>query len=517
MADKGHLYADRKLEEIERELTALYGRTEAEIEETASRYFAQLERLDKQKRVLVEEGRLTEEEYKTWRKNKLMYGKRFTAMKEECAKQLLNVNGTALEYVSAELANIYAVNYNQFAKQAMKAVKGYSFTLLNADTVRHMALNDKSLLPYKKLDAAKDIPWNMKKINSEVLQGILQGESTDKIAKRISRVQEMNRTAAVRTARTLVTEAECKGRQDSYVKAADDGIILERKWIAAHDARTRHWHADLDGKTAKTDEPFENAYGKIMYPGDRTAHPANVYNCRCTIAAVVKGFGKTEKISEISFDGNIQYEKSETDLTNEQKGDKIGDSTAVISQNTPTGSDLFSDEQKKTLLRAEKMNNNNKYETAYVFDANGNIKFKMKGTADEVKFTSQQIKDMKGCVITHNHPSNSTFSSSDINMLRRSGASEIRASTSYGTYVLQAPQKWDKALGGYDSINKIYNSYFDDYILRYKDRAAQEGKHLLYYYQAAEEDATRAFAEKYGLKFKLEKVDAKDLQFKTKK
>lgn len=292
MADKGHLYADRRIDVIERELKVLYGRTEAEIEETASRYFGQLERLDKQKKELVESGRLTEEEYKTWRKNKLTYGKRFTEMKEECARQLLNVNRTALEYVNAELAGVYAVNYNQFGKQAMKEVKGYSFTLLSADTVRRLALNDKSLLPYKKLDPSKDVPWNMKKINSEVLQGILQGESTDKIAKRISRVQEMNRTAAVRTARTLVTEAECKGRQDSYVKATDDGIILERKWIAAHDARIRHWHADLDGKTAKTDEPFENAYGKIMYPGDRTAHPANVYNCRCTIAAVVKGFKK---------------------------------------------------------------------------------------------------------------------------------------------------------------------------------------------------------------------------------
>lgn len=292
MADKGHLYADRRIDVIERELKVLYGRTEAEIEETASRYFGQLERLDKQKKELVESGRLTEEEYKTWRKNKLTYGKRFTEMKEECARQLLNVNRTALEYVNAELAGVYAVNYNQFGKQAMKEVKGYSFTLLSADTVRRLALNDKSLLPYKKLDPSKDVPWNMKKINSEVLQGILQGESTDKIAKRISRVQEMNRTAAVRTARTLVTEAECKGRQDSYVKATDDGIILERKWIAAHDARIRHWHADLDGKTVKTDEPFENAYGKIMYPGDRTAHPANVYNCRCTIAAVVKGFKK---------------------------------------------------------------------------------------------------------------------------------------------------------------------------------------------------------------------------------
>lgn len=283
MADKGHLYADRRIDVIERELKALYGRTEAEIEETARRYFGQLERLDKQKKELVESGRLTEEEYKTWRKNKLTYGKRFTEMKEECARQLLNVNRTALEYVNSELAGVYAVNYNQFGKQAMKEVKGYSFTLLSADTVRHLALNDKSLLPYKKLDPSKDVPWNMKKINSEVLQGILQGESTDKIAKRISRVQEMNRTAAVRTARTLVTEAECKGRQDMLNKAAADGIQSFKKWISARDMRVRDVHARLDGQVVASDKPFKSDLGDIMYPGDKSAHPANVYNCRCTL------------------------------------------------------------------------------------------------------------------------------------------------------------------------------------------------------------------------------------------
>lgn len=130
----------------------------------------------------------------------------------------------------------------------------------------------------------------MKKINNQVLQGIIQGESIPKISKRIMNVQQMNKEAAVRSARTIVTGAECKGRMDSYKRAQDDGIILEREWIATKDSRTRDWHGELDGATKPIDEPFENAFGKIMYPGDPSAHGANVYNCRCTIAAVVKGF-----------------------------------------------------------------------------------------------------------------------------------------------------------------------------------------------------------------------------------
>ena len=102
----------------------------------------------------------------------------------------------------------------------------------------------------------------------------------------------MDETAAIRNARTMVTSAECKGRQDSYIRAQNDGIVMQRRWIATKDARTRHWHAELDGALAEVDEPFENAIGKIMYPGDPSADGANVYNCRCTIAAKVLGFKK---------------------------------------------------------------------------------------------------------------------------------------------------------------------------------------------------------------------------------
>jgi SPP1 gp7 family putative phage head morphogenesis protein len=148
-------------------------------------------------------------------------------------------------------------------------------------------------LPYKELDPAKDIPWNMKKINAETLQGILQGESMDKIAKRLRNVQEMNKTQAIRSARTIVTGAENKGRQDSYARAEADGIILQKEWLATNDGRTRHSHAVLDGAIVDQDKKFDNG---LMYPGDPSGRPEEVYNCRCTVAAVVKGFGKKKSI-----------------------------------------------------------------------------------------------------------------------------------------------------------------------------------------------------------------------------
>lgn len=290
MADKSHILTDQKLEEMEKRLSAIYSRAEKEIQKTADEYFSRFTKQDEAKRKLLEQGKITEDEYKKWRKGKVMYGKRFTEMKEQCAKQLLNVNQTALAYVNGELPEVYALNYNALAS-SVDGVGGYSFTLVDADTVRNLAVTDMSLLPYKKIDPAKDIPWNMKKINAETLQGILQGESMDKIAKRLRNVQEMNRTQAIRSARTIVTGAENKGRQDSYARAEADGIILQKEWLATNDGRTRHSHAALDGAIVDQDKKFDNG---LMFPGDPNGRPEEVWNCRCTLVAKVNGFKKAQ-------------------------------------------------------------------------------------------------------------------------------------------------------------------------------------------------------------------------------
>lgn len=275
MADIAHTKTDQKLEEMEKRLSAIYSRAEKEIQKTADEYFARFAKQDEAKRKLLEQCKITEDEYKKWRKGKVMYGKRFTEMKEQCAKQLLNVNQTALSYVNGELPEVYALNYNAIAG-SVDGVGGYSFTLVDSDTVRNLAVTDTSLLPYKEIDPAKDIPWNMKKINAETLQGILQGESMDKIAKRLRNVQEMNKTQAIRSARTIVTGAENKGRQDSYARAEADGIILQKEWLSTNDGRTRHSHAMLDGSIVDQDKKFENG---LMYPGDPSGRPEEVYNC----------------------------------------------------------------------------------------------------------------------------------------------------------------------------------------------------------------------------------------------
>ena len=300
MADNVHRLTDEKLEEMEKRLSAIYSRAEKEIGERWKEYLAEsqaeIDELQKAYELAKESGDAKEikkagKKLASAKRERTLMDKRFKALTETTAAQLANVNKTALAYVNGQLPEVYSVNYNAL-EQSVDGVGGYSFSLVDADTVRNLATTDKSLLPYKELDEKKDIRWNVKKMNAEVLQGILQGEPMDRIAKRLSKVTDMNEKAAIRNARTMVTGAENKGRQDSYKRAEKDGIVMKREWLAANDSRTRHWHAELDGVEVGVDEPWHNEFGDIMYPGDPEADPANVYNCRCSTRARVIGFRK---------------------------------------------------------------------------------------------------------------------------------------------------------------------------------------------------------------------------------
>ena len=279
MADKAHLLTDDKLEEMEKRLSAIYSRAEKEIGERWKEYLTEsqkeIDELQKAYETAKESGNKEEIrkagiKLSRAKKERTLMDKRFKDLTETTATQLANVNKTALAYVNGELPEVYSVNYNAL-KQSVDGVGGYSFVLVDADTVKNLATTDKSLLPYKELDEKKDVRWNVKKMNAEVLQGILQGEPMDRIANRLSKVTDMNETAAIRNARTMVTGAENKGRQDSYARAEADGIILQKEWLSSDQpGRTRDWHmpSAFTSLVVDQDKPFENSLGKIMFPGD---------------------------------------------------------------------------------------------------------------------------------------------------------------------------------------------------------------------------------------------------------
>lgn len=291
-------FEDARMRKLSKRLEKIYAQANEELTGKVNSFFEDFKRLDEAKKALVEAGKLSEAGYKTWRSNKLLMGKKYEDLRDTMADRLLNVNRIAARYMNGELPGVYAHNYNHVGRGVERKVHGYSFDLVNEATVRKLSTSKKTLLPYKFVDSHRDTRWNTKRINSQILQGILQGESADQIKDRLMNVTTMSKESAIRNARTAVTSAQNKGRFDAMKKCEDDGVIMGKEWIATKDERTRDAHAELDRVVVPYDQPFENSIGQIMYPGDPDADPANTYNCRCTIAEVILGFKKKNNISD---------------------------------------------------------------------------------------------------------------------------------------------------------------------------------------------------------------------------
>jgi len=80
-----------------------------------------------------------------------------------------------------------------------------------------------------------------------------------------------------------------------------------------------------------------------------------------------------------------------------------------------------------SISNVEKRISSQNFESAAVYDNNGNQLFFKNGSSNAVVFNNEELTQMKGNVLTHNHPSGGAFSGSDVALLVSSGLSEIRA------------------------------------------------------------------------------------------
>ena len=319
MKDAGHEETEEILKRLEKRISEEYARAEKDMEEKLNDYLRRFAKKDEIKRKAVEDGLITEEEYEKWRTGQIMIGKRWQEMRDSLAEDLTHADAIAKSIAYGYMPDVYALNHNYGTYQVEHgSLMDTSYTLYDRNTVEFL-FNDNNTFypaPGKKIsaliDEGKAYKWNKKNVQSVMLQGILQGESIGKMATRLAdTVGEQNRKAAIRNARTMTTGVQNAGRIASYDRAIAMGIKVKKQWLAALDGRTRHWHRTLDGVSVENDKPFENDYGKIMFPGDPSAHPANIYNCRCTLIADIAGFKddpsdlslrNTNKLGDMSYE-----------------------------------------------------------------------------------------------------------------------------------------------------------------------------------------------------------------------
>lgn len=290
--DYAHKMTDEQLAELEQRIAKLYKEAADELSDTVKAYFEQFKKRDTAMLEKLEKGEITEQQYKQWRLAQIGRGKRFKALRDKVAERYTDANATAVAYVNDATPGIYSLNRNYSAYKIEQVSDKADFTLWDEQTVKRLIAEQPDLMPYyppkRALQRGIDLKYGKQQITASVTSSILQGKSIQKIANDLqSRMQDMNRTSAIRTARTAVTGAQNAGRLDTYRAAQDMGIKLKKRWLATLDNRTRHAHAMLDGQTVDVDKPFKVDGYDIMFPGNSSAPGYLVYNCRCTTIAVL--------------------------------------------------------------------------------------------------------------------------------------------------------------------------------------------------------------------------------------
>lgn len=276
---------DKMIDELEEKIAKIYAQAQKELEKKYLKYSKAFQIEDEKRRKELQENYTDEnvEKYNNWRKNKFFTEKRYKEMFEVLSEDLAKVDQKAMSIANGFLPEAYALNFNyETYDMEQNTQLNTSFTLYSRETVERLEKGGRKLLPKRKVDIPKDKVWNLKHLRNEITQGVLQGKSIPDIAKSLQKVTDMDRRAAVRNARTMMTGAQNGGRLDAMNRAKGFGIRIQKEWMATLDSRTRDSHAELDGKRVALDSYFPNG---CQCPGDPNGAPEEVYNCRCTMVA----------------------------------------------------------------------------------------------------------------------------------------------------------------------------------------------------------------------------------------
>jgi len=465
--DPAHKETDKILRDMEKRLDEVYKQAYKEARQTADDFMKSFREMDKKKRQQVKNGELDKAEYERWRRTQVFQGNRYHQMADTLAADMTHTNQIAASVINGYLPEVYAVNHNYGTYEIEKGSRiNTQYTMYDRQTVERLIRDNPNLLPRKAaVNVPKDRLWNKKHINSAITQGILQGETIDKIAQRlVATVTDMSHTSAIRNARTMTTSAQNGGRIDSYKRAEGMGIKMLQVWMATLDGRTRHEHRQLDGQKRKVGEAFEVEGEKIFFPGDPAAEPYLTYNCRCTLVGEVEGvdYNLSDKSQRDNKLGDMTYEEWKEEKRKQDNAEppapkrepkpepKTEDKPAEVEVPAPTVEKpdavdepvkpkltIFDEMEQnrkeidKTLHDVEEMRRSLDYEVGTIIDRKGNIVEVINGSEHSVAVDDGALKDL---IFTHNHPSGGCFSDNDIINMIDDELLELRASTPQGTY-----------------------------------------------------------------------------------
>ena len=301
MADTAHRLTDKKLEEMEKRLSAIYSRAGKTVQKKMADYAKSIDEKSAELLQAYNDAETEDEKRKAKKAyirfyRQIVKSKEFSALSSNVADDLYKANVEASAYINSQTPSIYALNYNYINAEMAKDIDGFK-----PQEITESEAEQYSGYTQQTVDRKKDTAWNKDNLKKSVIAGSLLLLGAYAIMKRSANsTVEKNRNSASMHSNGMGTDAENKARLDGMYRAEDMGNSITKIWIATLDNRTRDSHAALDGAEIALDEIFDNGCSR---PRDPNGALSEICNCRCSLkygAGQSKGKTRSSRLGTVT-------------------------------------------------------------------------------------------------------------------------------------------------------------------------------------------------------------------------
>ncbi|WP_117168865.1 phage minor head protein [Paraliobacillus sediminis] len=220
---------------------------------------------------------------------------RLSKLEKEIANEIGKLTGKSANSLLKSQRVMYEESYYSTAYVLSNTVKAdLQFTALSNELVKKSIENPLDRVGF--LQRNKDNQARLtRQLREELAQGLIQGESYGKTAKRIKKRMDIGAKKAITIAQTEGHRVRSSGTLASMERGEKLGIDIKKQWLSSGDGSTRDSHQELDGVVIDLDEDFEGENGSGSAPGMLGSASEDI-NCRCEMIEIVGGFEPNSKL-----------------------------------------------------------------------------------------------------------------------------------------------------------------------------------------------------------------------------
>lgn len=200
-------------------------------------------------------------------------------IERQMQEEIRNIAVSEVAIVTSILATVFAHAYYRTAYEIEKSIGvAISFSLLRKEVIDEIVNYNWSgtMFSQRIWDNTNALA---KALRTELYLGIQQGESIDKIAKRIDKQFNSKAFQSQRLIRTESSKIISSAQEKIY---KDSGVVQKVQWVATLEGNTCEQCARLDRKQFDIDDQTKPSPPR---------HP----NCRCCLIPIIEGYEPTKR------------------------------------------------------------------------------------------------------------------------------------------------------------------------------------------------------------------------------